>query len=233
MSDPRIVLLSMHGKQTSVAFVRIVVLEKLLEGDQWIRHLNPQLHARLDSYASELIPSSPSINPSNDNRISLNLQLTSSNVSPSIYATSMSPWASSHFIHDMPIVKTIGLLFNISHSQLQKDLSLIPNWCTEKETWSRQCRLCNSNVHLVMRANEWFLPYVQTWLDAVETKTCDWVQSAIRADKVPTISHYCLSYFSLLCKLRDPLGLFSTMAIFTPEGNDCHSTSIHEQLILF
>ncbi|MBW0565967.1 hypothetical protein O181_105682, partial [Austropuccinia psidii MF-1] len=84
------------------------------------------------SYASELIPSSPSINPSNDNRISLNIQSTSSNVSPSIDATSMSPWASSHFIHDMPIVKTIGLLFNISHSQLQKDLNLIRNWCTEK-----------------------------------------------------------------------------------------------------
>ncbi|MBW0460735.1 hypothetical protein O181_000450 [Austropuccinia psidii MF-1] len=144
------------------------VLKKRLEGDEWKMHLNSQvgvfvtiirdclrskevknvpqeLSARLDSYASKLIPSSPSINPSIDHRKSLNIQSTSSNVSTSIDTTSMSPWSSSHFIHDMPIVKTVGLLFNISDSQLQKDLNLIRKSCTEKGGFD-DFKLCIANI---------------------------------------------------------------------------------------
>jgi hypothetical protein len=40
---------------------------------------------------------------------------------------------------------------------------------------------------LAIPIDEWFFPYVQNWLDAAEKKTSEWVQSAIKADKV-TIS---------------------------------------------
>jgi hypothetical protein len=46
-------------------------------------------------------------------------------------------------------------------------------------------RLSSLSAPLVIPIAEWFFPYVQNWLEAAEKKTSEWVQSAIKADKVP------------------------------------------------
>ncbi|MBW0559748.1 hypothetical protein O181_099463 [Austropuccinia psidii MF-1] len=94
-----------------------------------------QLRARSECYAPELVPSSPSIYPSIDHTKYLNMKETSSNISTSIDATSISPWSPSHFIHDGPLIQIVGLLFNICDSSLKKQLNLIRKSCTEKGAW--------------------------------------------------------------------------------------------------
>jgi hypothetical protein len=132
-----------------------------LEGDEWKIHLNSQvgvfvtiirdclrskelknvpqeLMFRLDSYATKLAPTATSSNAlDQNNQESRKLPSPPSNAilnSPSegTSTAATSPWSISHSIHDMPTVKTIGTLFSISDSQLQKDLNNIRKNCDEK-----------------------------------------------------------------------------------------------------
>ncbi|KAA1097225.1 hypothetical protein PGT21_028734 [Puccinia graminis f. sp. tritici] len=146
------------------------VLRKRLEGDEWKIHLNSQvgvfvtiirdclrskelknvpqeLMTRLDSYASKLAPaSSSSHEPSSSNTDSRKLPSPSSTALTSpAEGSSSSPWSISHSIHDMPTVKTIGSLFAISDSQLQKDLNNIRKNCSEKAAFD-DFKLCIANI---------------------------------------------------------------------------------------
>lgn len=134
------------------------VLKKRLDGDEWKVHLNsqvgifvtiirdclrskdvkgvsPELNARLDSYASKLVP--PNLDPHalgrTDYRQSLHI---ATNVSPhpstSADTTSISPWAVSYSVQDMSSILLVGLLFGVSEAQLQKDVNVIRKICTEK-----------------------------------------------------------------------------------------------------
>lgn len=135
------------------------VLKKRLDGDEWKVHLNaqvgifvtiirdclrskdvkgvsPELNARLDSYASKLVPPDldrPSASSRPDLRHSTHL---SSPVIPhassSTDSHSISPWAISHSVHDMSSALLVGQLFGVSESQLQKDVNAIRKFCTEK-----------------------------------------------------------------------------------------------------
>ncbi|OAV98529.1 hypothetical protein PTTG_25578 [Puccinia triticina 1-1 BBBD Race 1] len=147
------------------------VLRKRLEGDEWKTHLNSQvgvfvtiirdclrskelksvpqeLMTRLDSYAAKLAPPSSTANdPSPSNPDSRKLPSPSSTAlnSPAESSAAPSPWIISHSIHDMPTVKTIGSLFAISDSQLQKDLNNIRKNCSEKAAFD-DFKLCMANI---------------------------------------------------------------------------------------
>ncbi|PLW18368.1 hypothetical protein PCASD_00781 [Puccinia coronata f. sp. avenae] len=150
------------------------VLRKRLEGDEWKIHLNSQvgvfvtiirdclrskelknvpqeLMFRLDSYATKLAPTATSSNAlDQNNQESRKLPSPPSNAilnSPSegTSTAATSPWSISHSIHDMPTVKTIGTLFSISDSQLQKDLNNIRKNCDEKAAFE-DFKLCIANI---------------------------------------------------------------------------------------
>lgn len=145
------------------------VLRKRLEGDEWKIHLNSQvgvfvtiirdclrskelknvpqeLMTRLESYAAKLAPASSTMNDSNtDSRKLPSPSNAPSLNSPAESVSTPSPWIISHSIHDMPTVKTIGSLFAISDSQLQKDLNNIRKICSEKAAFD-DFKLCIANI---------------------------------------------------------------------------------------
>ncbi|EGF99428.1 uncharacterized protein MELLADRAFT_50709 [Melampsora larici-populina 98AG31] len=147
------------------------VLKKRLDGDEWKVHLNsqvgifvtiirdclrskdvkgvsPELNARLDSYASKLVP--PNLDHHalgrTDYRQSLHI---ATNVSPhpstSTDTSSISPWAVSYSVQDMSSILLVGLLFGVSEAQLQKDVNAIRKICTEKAA-IEDLKLCISNI---------------------------------------------------------------------------------------
>lgn len=146
------------------------VLRKRLNGDEWKTHLNSQvgvfvtiirnclrskevknvpheLMTRLDSYAAKLIPPSTSSTDHLQQTHETRRMPSASNSSLPSPAESSStfPWLTSHSIHDMSSVKTVGLLFGVSDSQLQKDLNNIRKICTEKAAFD-DFKLCIDNI---------------------------------------------------------------------------------------
>nr|CRX79212.1 hypothetical protein ls5931a1_00048 [Leucosporidium scottii] len=69
---------------------------------------------------------------------------------------------------------------------------------------------------LVIDFSAWFEPYVRRWLATTDTKTMQWVQAAIKHDRV-SIS---------MCHSPPPPALNLFTAQFEPEGDDSHSSSI-------
>ncbi|KAH9821214.1 hypothetical protein DFH28DRAFT_1079274 [Melampsora americana] len=147
------------------------VLKKRLDGDEWKVHLNsqvgtfvtiirdclrskdvkgvsPELNARLDSYASKLVP--PNLEPHalgrTDYRQSLHISTAvPPHPSTSNDSTSISPWAVSYSVQDMSSILLVGLLFGVSEAQLQKDINAIRKICTEKAALE-DLKLCISNI---------------------------------------------------------------------------------------
>lgn len=147
------------------------VLKKRLDGDEWKVHLNsqvgifvtiirdclrskdvkgvsPELNARLDSYASKLVP--PNLDPHalgrTEYRQSLHIATSNSpHPSTSTDSSSISPWAISYSVQDMSSILLVGLLFGVSEAQLQKDVNAIRKICTEKAA-IEDLKLCISNI---------------------------------------------------------------------------------------
>ncbi|KAG0145343.1 hypothetical protein CROQUDRAFT_658787 [Cronartium quercuum f. sp. fusiforme G11] len=149
------------------------ILKKRLDGDEWKVHLNsqvgifvtiirdclrskdvkgvsPELNARLDSYASKLVPPNLEPNPlpnRNDFRQSTHISSSSTPLASSSTSesASVSAWAVSYNVHDMSLVLLVGQLFGVSEAQLQKDVNAIRKFCTEKAALE-DLKLCISNL---------------------------------------------------------------------------------------
>ncbi|KAI7950962.1 hypothetical protein MJO29_009636 [Puccinia striiformis f. sp. tritici] len=138
-----------------VTIIRDCLRSKELKG---VPH---ELMTRLDSYASKLAPaaaaaaaaasSSSSSHTHNQSSASISSSIHSNPAentaisSPGEGSPGPSPWSISHSVHDMPTVKTIGSLFAISDSQLQKDLNNVRKNCTEKAAFE-DFKLCIANI---------------------------------------------------------------------------------------